>query len=142
MAEADRAEAMAEADRAEASAGTDRAIASANAASCKPSTFCVINLKFGNRRAHSASTRCAWFGLQAAISERRQAYHSHTKPGSRANASAVASASGRKFRHKPPAPRKVGTPLAADTPAPVRTVTRASGVKRSIRRFTISDFRS
>jgi hypothetical protein len=37
----------------------------------------------------------------------------------------VASVSGVKFLQSPPAPRNVGTPLAADTPAPVNTVMRA-----------------
>src|SRR5829696_7575256 len=65
--------------------------------------------------------------------KRRHAYHSHTSLGSRPKASAVASVSGRKFFHRPSAPRNVGTPLAAETPAPVSTVMRASGSKRSTR---------
>src|SRR5688572_15388962 len=44
--------------------------------------------------------------------------------GSRWNAAGVARSSGRYWRHSPSAPRKVGTPLAAEMPAPVRTVTR------------------
>src|SRR6187551_3416393 len=81
------------------------------------------------------------------MSDRRQAYHSHTRRGSRPNASAVASVSGRKFFHSPSGPRNVGTPLAAETPAPVSTVMRAEGINRGIRDFTdfglrISDGRS
>jgi hypothetical protein len=59
---------------------------------------------------------------------RRQSYHSQTSRGSRRNAAGVASSSGRKLRHKPPLPRNVGTPLAAETPAPVTTVMRAAVV--------------
>jgi hypothetical protein len=108
-----------------------RIVSSVPADSCKPSTFCVINLNCGKRRLQSASTRCASLGSQAAMSDRRQAYHSQTRRGSRPNASAVASVSGRKFLHSPPAPRNVGTPLAAETPAPVRTVIRALADRRS-----------
>ena len=35
----------------------------------------------------------------------------------------MASSSGRNFFHKPPCPRKVGTPLSAEIPAPVSTAT-------------------
>lgn len=50
----------------------------------------------------------------AAIKVRRQSYHSQTSSGLRAKASGVARSSGRKERHNPPVPRKVGTPLSAD----------------------------
>src|SRR5687768_234128 len=100
------------------------------ARSWSPSTFCVISVKFGNLLLHDASTRCAGFGSHFAIIWRRQSYHSHTSLGSRAKACGVASVSGLKSFHSPPAPRNVGTPLAADTPAPVNTVMRASGVRR------------
>ena len=120
-----------------------RIVFSVPARSCRPSTFWVINLKFGKRRLQSASTRCAAFGSHAAIFCRRHAYHSHTSLGSRPKASAVASVSGRKFFHRPSASRNVGTPLAAETPAPVRTVMRACGVSRETRpsRSQISDLR-
>src|SRR5688572_16291140 len=103
------------------------------ARSWRPSTFCVINRKCGNLRLQSASTRCAAFGSHAAILCRRQSYHSQTNRGSRAKACGVASDSGLKLFHSPSAPRNVGTPLAADTPAPVSTVMRASRVSRRAR---------
>ena len=43
--------------------------------------------------------------------------------GSRSKASGVAKSSARKFRQSPSVPRKVGTPLSAEIPAPVSTVT-------------------
>ena len=76
------------------------------------------------RRATTARSPRApdWAGmLRPALDA--SAYHSHTSVGSRPNAPAVASSSARNWRHSPPLPRKVGTPLAAETPAPVRIVT-------------------
>src|SRR5688572_1128667 len=90
------------------------------AASCRPSTFCVIKVKPG-RPLHFASTSCARFGRHRAITPRRQSYHSHTSFGLCAKASGVARSSARYCRHKPSSPRNVGTPLAADTPEPVRS---------------------
>src|SRR6478609_3379336 len=116
-----------------------RIVSRVSALSCRPSTFCVINRKFGKRLLQSASTRCAGFGSHVAMRKRRHAYHSHTRLGSRPNASAVASASGRKFFQSPSAPRNVGTPLAAETPAPVRTVMRASGFRRATSSFTTGE---
>ena len=60
-------------------------------------------------------------GAQPAAVRRRQAYHSHTRRGSRRNADGVASSSGRWSFQSPSSPRKVGMPEAALTPAPVRT---------------------
>src|SRR6266540_2724524 len=103
------------------------------ARSCSPSTFCVTTVKPGKRRLHAASTSWARLGRQRATSCRRQSYHSQTVLGSCANASGVASSSGRKSFQRPPGPRKVGTPLAAETPAPVRTVMRAPVESRRAR---------
>src|SRR5512134_4150904 len=65
----------------------------------------------------------SWPGLgeQFRMISRRHWYHSHTVFGSAANASGVARDIGSRFLHIPPGPRKVGTPLSAETPAPVRT---------------------
>src|SRR5689334_11422355 len=73
-------------------------------------------------RSNSTMASCAGLGFLVAISSRRQLYHSHTKRGSRSNASGVARSSARNVRHKPSAPRKVGTPLSAEIPAPVKIV--------------------
>src|SRR5262245_45443362 len=51
--------------------------------------------------------------------------------GSRLKAVEVARSSARNCRHRPPLPRNVGTPLAADTPAPVRMVTRDEPRRRA-----------
>src|SRR3990170_80369 len=56
-----------------------------------------------------------------AMISRRQLYHSHTSTGSLLNASGVARSSALKRRQRPSSPRKVGTPLSAEIPAPVRT---------------------
>src|SRR5688572_25525017 len=77
-----------------------------------------------SRALQRARTSCAGFGWQRAIRERRQSYHSQTSRGSRANEFGVARSSARKLRQRPSAPRKVGTPLAAETPAPVIAVMR------------------
>ena len=98
---------------------------------CRSSTFCVTTVHVFESRVHCASTSCAAFGRHAAIVARRHSYHSHTSAGSRANASGVARSSARNDRHRPPAPRKVGTPLAADTPAPVSTVTCRASLRRA-----------
>src|SRR3990172_9771972 len=71
----------------------------------------------------AASARCAALGIFVAMISRRQLYHSHTSLGSLLNASGVASSSALKFRHRPSFPRKVGTPLSAEIPAPVSTQT-------------------
>ena len=98
---------------------------------CRSSTFCVMTVHVFESRVHCASTSCAAFGWHDAIVARRHSYHSHTSAGSRANASGVARSSTRNDRHSPPAPRNVGTPLAADTPAPVSTVTRRASFRRA-----------
>ena len=98
---------------------------------CRSSTFCVMTVHVFESRVHCASTSCAAFGWHDAIVARRHSYHSHTSAGSRANASGVARSSARNDRHSPPAPRNVGTPLAADTPAPVSTVTRRASFRRA-----------
>src|SRR5215472_2128464 len=79
----------------------------------------------------SARARWAGFGFAAATSWRRRAYHSQTRPGLRRNARGVARSSGLYFAHRPVwASRKVGTPLSAETPAPVNTATRLPEAKR------------
>src|SRR5688500_4858454 len=89
------------------------------------------------RLLHAARMSCAALGRADAIASRRQAYHSQTIAGLRSNASAVARSSERKLRHSPSAPLKVGTPLAADTPAPVSTVTRRARLSRSANRISL-----
>ena len=101
------------------------------ARSCRPSTFCVISVKPG-RSLQRASTSCAAFGRASAIAVRRQSYHSHTSCGFMANASGVARSSARNCRHRPSSPRKVGMPLADDTPAPVKTTMAPSARRREI----------
>src|SRR5690554_6298383 len=55
------------------------------------------------------------------------AYHSHTRSGLRAKPSGVASSIGSYSAHRPCwASRKVGTPLSAEMPAPVRATTRCA----------------
>ncbi len=57
----------------------------------------------------------------------RWAYHSQTIPGFFMNPLMLASSSGFSFDQIPSVPRKVGTPLSAETPAPVNaTIARAS----------------
>src|SRR5581483_7326855 len=78
----------------------------------------------GKRLSISARARWAGLGWAWATRQRRHAYHSHTSFGLRRNAPGVARSSGRNFAHRPVCvSRKVGTPLSAETPAPVRTVT-------------------
>src|SRR5262249_27392394 len=57
------------------------------------------------------------------MSVRRQSYHSQTRRGSFAKAWGVARSSGLYCFQRPSAPRKVGMPLSAEMPAPVRTTT-------------------
>src|SRR5438552_7542150 len=72
----------------------------------------------------SARAKCAALGWASATSLRRHSYHSQTRRGLRRKARGVASSSGLYFAHRPVcASRNVGTPLSADTPAPVSTVT-------------------
>ena len=89
----------------------------------RSSTFCVIRVKEGDCFSMTASARCAALGLFVAMISRRQLYHSHTSLGSLLKASGVASSSALNFRHSPSFPLKVGTPLSAETPAPVSTQT-------------------
>lgn len=93
------------------------------ASRCSPSTFCVMSQNRSNRCSIEATASCAGFGRLVAMSSRRQLYHSQTSRGSRAKASGVARSSARYCRHSPSAPRNVGTPLSAEIPAPVSTVT-------------------
>ena len=76
------------------------------------------------RCVHAASTRWAAFGARRNLS-RRHAYHSTPCAGRARMPLALPTASPVKLRHNPPADLNVGTPLAADTPAPVSTVTLA-----------------
>ena len=71
-------------------------------------------------------------GRALAIAVRRQSYHSHTSCGFMANASGVARSSARNCRHNPSSPRKVGMPLADDTPAPVKTTVAFDERRREI----------
>ena len=95
------------------------------ARSCRPSTFWVISVKPG---------RCGSIPRDMMRRVRLRGRNLLPPPvvplPTRArvlrNACGVASVMGRRDRHNPPLPRNVGTPLAADTPAPVITVTRAA----------------
>lgn len=95
------------------------------ARSCNPSTFCVtrVNLSFA-RRSSSTRARCPGFGCALWMIWRRQSYHSQTSLGSFAKAFGDASFSGEKFLHSPEGPRKVGIPLSAEIPAPVKATIR------------------
>src|ERR1039458_2104069 len=62
---------------------------------------------------------------------RRQLYHSHTSLGFLAKASGLASSSGLYSFQRPPAPRKVGTPLSAEIPAPVKTASEVACASHS-----------
>src|SRR5882724_1174903 len=100
---------------------------------CRPSTFWVMRVKRGKR--FSISTRARWAGLgwAEATSLRRQSYHSQTRRGLLRKARGVASSSGLNLAHRPVwASRKVGTPLSAETPAPVRTTTDFARARRSM----------
>ena len=95
------------------------------ARSCRPSTFCVISLNSGEAQAPVG---------QHVVREVRLAGGDELAPPvvplpdrarDRARTPAgVASSSTRKCFQRPSVPRNVGTPLAAETPAPVSTVTR------------------
>src|SRR5215216_5586787 len=54
---------------------------------CRPSTFWVTREKEVTYRSRSAKASCPGFGIAFSTSSRRQAYHSHTRPGSRPKAS-------------------------------------------------------
>ena len=69
-------------------------------------------------------TSCAAFGSHVAITLPPPVVPFPYQLGL-AEGSGVASSSGRK-RHSPSGPLNVGTPLAADTPAPVSTVNRVA----------------
>src|ERR1035438_2027812 len=73
------------------------------------------------RFSNSTSARCPALGCALEMISRRQLYHSHTSLGFLAKASGLASSSGLYSFQRPPAPRKVGTPLSAEIPAPVKT---------------------
>jgi len=78
----------------------------------------------------------AWWaalGSAAAMRPRRQSYHRQTRSGSLAKAPGVARSSGRYLLHRLScSPRKVGMPLAAEIPAPDRTVIRVFPVMPSL----------
>src|SRR5690606_4666138 len=94
------------------------------ARSCRSSTFWVTSVSFGTRSASAAMARCAGLGCACSTFMRRHSYQPHTSAGSRRNASGVARSAGSKRSHSPvSASRKVGMPLSADTPAPVKTTT-------------------
>jgi len=77
--------------------------------------------------AGQATARCPALGCAASTSPRRHSYQPHTNAGSRSNAYGVASSAASNCSHRPVClSRKVGIPLSADTPAPVRTVTRVA----------------
>ncbi len=86
-----------------------------------PSTFWVTTQLTSPSLSISASARWAGFGLALNTSSILHLYHSHTSFGSLLNASGVASSSGLNLLHSPSGPRNVGTPLSAETPAPVST---------------------
>ena len=67
-------------------------------------------VKRGLRISSCTRALCPGLGAALAINSRRQLYHSHTRRGSRPNASAVASSSGLCSFHRPPAPRKPKSP--------------------------------
>ncbi len=71
----------------------------------------------------SAIAKWAGFGFSGAMIFLLQSYHSHTSLGCSLNASGVASSSALKFLQMPSLPLNVGTPLSAEIPAPVNTVT-------------------
>jgi len=91
------------------------------ALSCRPSMFCVtrVNLN-GSLRCNSAKARCPGLGCAPWIRPRSQSYHSQTRRESLEKASAVQSVSGEWFLQSPSVPRKVGTWLSAEIPAPVK----------------------
>src|SRR5437899_1913426 len=103
--------------------------------------FCVINVNSGTMRSSRARAKWPGFGFTAETRSRRHAYHSQTSFGLRRNASGVANCSGEYFAQRPVrASRKVGTPLSAEIPAPVRTAIRFADRRRSINSAEIEDF--
>ncbi len=79
------------------------------------------------RRSSPASARWPRFGAAFATWARPHSYHSHTRRGSLANASGVASCCGSLRAQNPVwAPRKVGTPLSAEVPEPDSATTRSA----------------
>ncbi len=92
---------------------------------CRPSTFWVMRVKWGNLAAICARAKCPALGETAFTRPRRQVYHSHTSRGLRRKACGVASSVGSYCAHSPVcASRKVGMPLSLETPAPVSTTMR------------------
>jgi hypothetical protein len=84
----------------------------------------LIKVNLGNRFSIAANAKCPGFGCTVKTFLRRHSYHSQTSLGFLRNAAGVARSSGLKLAHNPVcASRKVGTPLSADTPAPVSTAT-------------------
>src|SRR5258708_24488769 len=70
-----------------------------------------------------------WAGLGGALrpAARLHSYQPHTNAGSRSKAYGVASSAASNFSQRPVClSRKVGIPLSAETPAPVRTATRVA----------------
>src|SRR5471030_1599041 len=101
------------------------------ARSCRPSTFCVIRVYTGFRISNCTSALWAELGAAFEISSRRQLYHSQTRRGSLAKASGVARSSGLYSFQRPASPRKVGTPLSAEMPAPLKTATESAWANQS-----------
>jgi len=98
----------------------------------KPSTFWVT---ITTGQIDSSWTRARWAALGSASSmrPRRQSYQRQTSSGSRAKASGVARSSGRYLLHRLSCfPLKVGMPLAAEIPAPDKTVIRVAAVMPSL----------
>ena len=92
----------------------------------RSSTFCVMTVQRSNSRDHRAMTSCAGLGWHAAISSRRQAYHSHTSVGSRPNA-----AGGRQVLGPELAPQ---SPAAAEGRHAARGRDAGAGQNRDARR--------
>src|SRR5512139_3014150 len=84
--------------------------------------FCVIRVNFFIRLSSSARAKCPGLGFASFMALLLQSYHSHTSLGLFQKASALARSSDLKFLQSPSLPLKVGTPLSAEIPAPVRTV--------------------
>src|SRR5690625_1808971 len=92
------------------------------ARSCKSSTFCVMHMtSAASFCCHCASVRCAALGWACRTRCRRHSYQPQTSSGWRSKASGVASSIGSYCAHNPVrSSRKVGTPLSAETPAPLK----------------------
>jgi hypothetical protein len=104
------------------------------ARSCSPSTFWVMSVRRGTRRASSAIARCPALGWQRSTNPLRHSYQPQTSAGSAMKASGVANCSASKLAHRPVrASRKVGMPLSCDTPAPVKTTRWRLARSRAIR---------